>query len=73
MIFEVPVRKIEKLKAAIRAALNCQSVPVCDIARIAGYLISMTFTLGPIARLNSLGICILSLRVEGLGAIMFCF
>ena len=43
------------------------------IARIAGYLISMTFTLGPIARLNSLRICILSLRVEGLGAIMFCF
>ena len=43
------------------------------IARIAGYLISMTITLGPIARLNSLGICILSLRVEGLGAIMFCF
>ena len=43
------------------------------IARIAGYLISMTIALGPIARLNSLGICILSLRVEGLGAIMFCF
>ena len=50
MIFEVPVRKIEKLKAAIRAALNCQSVPVCDIARIAGYLISLTIALGPIPR-----------------------
>ena len=43
------------------------------IARITGYVISMTIALGPIARLNSLGICILSLRVEGLGAIMFCF
>ena len=42
-------------------------------ARIAGYLISMTIALGPISRLNSLGICILSLRVEVLGAIMFCF
>ena len=43
------------------------------IARITGHVISMTIALGPIARLNSLGICILSLRVEGLGAIMFCF
>ena len=43
------------------------------IARITSYVISMTIALGPIARLNSLGICILSLRVEGLGAIMFCF
>ena len=43
------------------------------IARITGYVISMTIALGPIARLNSLGICILSLRGEGLGAIMFCF
>ena len=43
------------------------------IARITGYVISMTIALGPIARLNSLGICILSLRVEGLDAIMFCF
>ena len=36
------------------------------IARITGYVISMTIALGPIARLNSLGICILSLCVEGL-------
>lgn len=50
MIFQVPVRKIEKPKAAIRAVLNCQSVPVWDIARIAGYIISMTIALGPIAR-----------------------
>lgn len=50
MIFEVPVRKIEKLKAAIRAVLNCQSVPVWDIARIAAYLISLTIALGPISR-----------------------
>ena len=30
--------------------MNCQSVPVWDIARIAGYIISMTIALGPIAR-----------------------
>lgn len=50
MIFQVPVREIEKLKAAIRAVLNCQSVPVWDITRIAGYSISLTIALGPIVR-----------------------
>lgn len=50
MIFEVPVRKIEKLKAAIRAVLNCQSVPATLLVRIAGYLISLNIALGPIAR-----------------------
>ena len=49
MIFQVPVRKIEKLKAAVRPVLNCQSVPVRDIARIAGHFISMTIALGLIA------------------------
>ena len=51
----------------------CNKYVCMYIARIAGYLISMTIALGPIARLNSLGICILSLRVEGLGTSMFCF
>lgn len=50
MIFEMPVRKIEKLKAAIRAVLNCQSVPATLLVRIAGYLISLNIALGPIAR-----------------------
>ena len=50
MIFEVPVRKIEKLKAAIRAVLNRQSVPATLLVRIAGYLISLNIALGPIAR-----------------------
>lgn len=51
MFFQVSVLKIEKPKAAIHAVLNCQSVPVRDIARITGYLISMTIALEPIARL----------------------
>lgn len=51
MIFQVPVLKIEKPKAAIHAVLNCQSVPVRDIARIASYLISKTIALGPVLRL----------------------
>ena len=51
MIFQVPVLKIEKPKAAIHAVLNCQSVPVRDIARITGYLISMSIALELLARL----------------------
>ena len=68
------VLKIEKPKAAIHAVLNCQSVPVRDIARITSYLISMTIALGPAARVFIRHICILSLCIEGLGTLLcICF
>jgi len=51
MIFQVPLPKIEKLKRAILSVLDSDRVPLKDIARIAGYLISMTIALGAIARL----------------------
>ena len=51
MIFQVPPKKLEKLKSAITDVLNPPKVCLRSIARIAGYLNSMTFALGPIARL----------------------
>ena len=51
MPFQVPSSKLERLKSAIRDVLGCQNVPVKDIATISGYLVAMTISLGPIARL----------------------
>ena len=51
MNFQVPSKKIDKLKHAITNALSSPFVVIKDLARIAGYLVSMTIALGPIARL----------------------
>lgn len=51
MIFQVPPKKLEKLKGAIKDVLNSSYISLRSIARIAGYLVSMTIALGPIARL----------------------
>ena len=51
MIFQVPLPKIEKLKRAILSVLDSDRVPLKDLLRIVGNLISVTISLGLIARL----------------------
>ena len=51
MTFQVPPKKLEKLKRVISDVLNSPTVSLRNIARIAGYLVSMTMALGPIGRL----------------------
>ena len=51
MTFQVPPKKLEKSKRAISDVLNSSTVSLRNIARIAGYLVSMTMALGPIGRL----------------------
>ena len=51
MVYQVPPKKIESLKRKITSILYSCNVCIKDIARIAGYIVSMTIAIGSIARL----------------------
>ena len=51
MVYQVLPKKIESLKRKITSILYSCNVCIKDIARIAGYIVSMTIAIGSIARL----------------------
>lgn len=51
MTFQVPQRKIEKLQILLGTMVASPYVVAKDLARVAGQIVSVTFGLGPIARL----------------------
>ena len=51
MEFTIPQNKIDKVKAVIRGAIISRRCSARQLARIAGFLISLSIAIGPIARL----------------------
>ena len=51
MIFQIPERKVEKLKNLLVSAIRDQSSSYRELARIAGSIVSVALAVGPISRL----------------------
>ena len=51
MTFQVPQRKLDKLRNQMNGLILSTAIEVKDLARVAGQILSMTLGLGPIARL----------------------
>ena len=52
-IIRVTARRVEKLKKALVEALRAQQVTARELARISGYILSMSLALGPVCRLHT--------------------
>ena len=51
MSFQIPEKKVSKLKGLLDSAIQARYSSFCELARIAGSIISVALAVGPIARL----------------------
>ena len=51
LTFQTPGKKVEKLRSSLELLVSDGHSTYCSLARLAGFIISLTLTVGPIARI----------------------